>query len=297
MDVKSLERTARRVWQHSRREVAEPGHPPAGWRVGPPDFVGVGVQRAGTTWWWKLLLDHPLVTGPMAMRRRLPVREQLDSTTGVRAPRISLRKELHFFDSAQAWRPSPARAALYGRFFPRPPGSIAGEWTPRYMYDFWVPRLLRAAAPDAKLLVLLRDPLDRLLSGLALETKQSRQVGARPSPLVWNEALDRGRYHGQLSLLLEHFPREQILVLQYERCRRHPQEELQRTYRFIGAEPVDHLPDGLETYGGRALPKPALDDDLRAQVVAALEEEVRAVAELVPEIDLALWSNFSHLSQ
>ena len=36
------------------------------------------------------------------------------------------------------------------------------------MWDFWTPPMLRVAAPEARLLVLLRDPLDRFVSGLAI---------------------------------------------------------------------------------------------------------------------------------
>ena len=44
-------------------KLATPECPP-GWRTGPPDFVGVGAQRSGTTWWYRLLLDHPRIELP-----------------------------------------------------------------------------------------------------------------------------------------------------------------------------------------------------------------------------------------
>jgi len=36
-----------------------PAPPPPGMRVGPPDFVGIGVAKSGTTWWFSLLMGHP----------------------------------------------------------------------------------------------------------------------------------------------------------------------------------------------------------------------------------------------
>jgi hypothetical protein len=52
--IDRLKRTRRRVLRRWRyRGVHD-------WVVGPPDFVGVGTQRSGTTWWWQLLCDHPL---------------------------------------------------------------------------------------------------------------------------------------------------------------------------------------------------------------------------------------------
>ena len=54
----------------------------------------------------------------------------------------------------------------YHRNFPRPAGGVTGEWTPRYMYDHWSLRLLRRAAPEARILVILRDPIERYRSAL-----------------------------------------------------------------------------------------------------------------------------------
>ena len=122
---------------------------PRDWAIGPPDFVGVGVQRAGTTWWYRLLCDHPSI-----QRAR--------------------GKEAHFFDGYFGREFSDSDVEAYHRLFPRPKGSLIGEWSPRYLHDFWTPALLRRAAPEAKILVLLRDPLQRYQSGLRHESRHSR---------------------------------------------------------------------------------------------------------------------------
>jgi hypothetical protein len=44
---------------------------PSGWTVAPPDFVGVGAQKAGTTWWYTLLSSHPGVHAPPGRRKEL----------------------------------------------------------------------------------------------------------------------------------------------------------------------------------------------------------------------------------
>ena len=142
---------------------------PDGWQTAPPDFVGVGAQRSGTTWWTALIADHPQVARMVT-------------------------KELHFFDDFANSGPSPDVARQYARYFPRPPGRVAGEWTPRYMFDLWTPALLRRCAPDAKLLVLLRDPVERYRSHLARARKRAEQRGRSLSPALTNEAIARGRY-------------------------------------------------------------------------------------------------------
>ena len=63
----------------------------------------------------------------------------------------------------------------YQRYFPVPEGAVAGEWTPGYLIDFWTPELIARAAPEARILVLLRDPIDRFRSGLTHQLATSRE--------------------------------------------------------------------------------------------------------------------------
>ena len=131
----SLRRSAVRAGRSVRRwrgpQPMGPGTPPevpAGWSVGPPDFVGVGAQKAGTSWWAALIHEHPKVK---------------------RAGGVA--KELHFFDRYWESGFGASDVALYASYFPRPSGALAGEWTPGYMIDFWTPELIARAAPrDAR---------------------------------------------------------------------------------------------------------------------------------------------------
>ncbi len=243
---------------------------PPGWRTGPPDFVGIGAQRSGTSWWYRGVEAHPLVAA---------VEDQ--------------PKELHYFN--RFWRGDvPADfATQYQQLFPRPEGALAGEWTPRYMQDFWTPPLLAQAAPRAKLLAILRDPVERFRSGV--ERTIRRSPDGRPIDLVHvSDALARGLYAAQLRRVLDHFPREQILILQFERCRDEPLAMLATTWRFLGLEPLDELPATTLERRGRAREKPDLPDRWRAELAARLADDVHDLAGLFPdEIDLARWPNFS----
>jgi hypothetical protein len=284
--------TARRAAGSFRRWVAEPARCPPGWRTAPPDFVGVGAQRSGTQWWYGLITDHPQVRGVAATMRRLRPWEALDPARAIQSsPEAPVRRELHFFDSF-ADRPLERRdAELYQRFFPRQEGELCGEWTPRYMVDFWAPRLLRLAAPQARLLVLLRDPVERYLSGLSAAAPIARSRGI---PLAWmptGDAVMRGLYARQLTGLLEHFERDRVLVLQYERCRQDPAGELRRTYEFLGVD-AGHRSADLRRQASPTRPKPELPPQAREDLVAALLGDVRELAASRPEIDVGLWPNF-----
>jgi hypothetical protein len=239
-----------------------------GWSYGPPDWIGVGVQKSGTSWWHRLICEHPAMIG-------------------------TVPKELHFFD--QFWQRSftDDDAALYSQYFPRPLGSWAGEWTPRYLLDYWVPPLIARAAPKAKIVVILRDPIERYRSGLSHEIER----GAAPGPRLAQETMARGLYHRQLSGLRRCIPDRQILVLQYERCRLDPLTELRRTYEFLGFDQPDFRPSSLgRTINPSRSVKAELSADARTQLVAAYEPDIVDLIALYPEIDVSLWPNFLHLA-
>ncbi len=116
---------------------------PTGWTTGPPDYVGIGAQRCGTSWWYDAMRRHPEVE------------------------RSPLGKEVHYFDRFWQGNAPDDIAAEYASLFPRSPGKVVGEWTPRYLADFWAAPLIRKAAPDARILVMLRDPVARYRSAIA----------------------------------------------------------------------------------------------------------------------------------
>lgn len=247
---------------------------PPGWHTGPPDFVGVGAQRSGTSWWYRLIEAHP------------------------RAARVEGQsKELHYFGRFWSGDVPDDLESRYHSFFPRPPGALTGEWTPRYMYDFWSLRLLRRAAPEAKLLVLLRDPVERYRSGVARFMRRTAKVGRQIDLMMFADAVHRGFYHLQLKRLFEVFPPEQVLVQQYERCTRDTAAELEQTCRFLGLEPFAELPQRARTRERPPNEKPALSVEMREDLVARLEDDVRRLVELCPQIDLWLWRNFAHLAE
>ena len=242
---------------------------PHGWVTGAPDFVGVGAQRSGTKWWYRAITDHPAVQ---------------------RAP----GKELHFFDGYARRQVTEADVVAYHRMLPRPPGLVTGEWTPRYMYDFWTPALLARAAPDAKILVLLRDPWARCRSGIAHEARVFRRElrgrqGAGLAATIAGQALSRSLYAPQLTRLFEVFDRTQVLVLQYERCVVDPEGELRRTYEFLGLEPIGHVPSRLRERVGHSSGAGPPESDVPSWAAPAIARDAAELADLVPEIELERW--------
>jgi hypothetical protein len=232
--------------------------------AGAPDFVGIGVQKAGTTWWHGLVAAHPQVSA-----------------------RTDLHKERHFFDRFALHAFGPADVAGYHGWFPRQPGTLAGEWTPDYVHMPWVPVLMSQAAPKARLLVLLRDPVERLRSGLAHHRAQRGKVTAE----VWADAVDRGFYDSQLRRWDSVFAADRVLVLQYERCMADPAGELARTYRFLGLDPF--VPEGLIHRVSASKDRAPLPEDVRRRLVDLYAADVTALAKNYPDLEVDRWPNFA----
>jgi hypothetical protein len=198
-----------------------------------PHFVILGAQKSGTTTLYAQLATHAAV---------MP----------------ALRKEVHYFDASR--RP----IEWYRAFFPRRRAvearervvgaAVTGEATPFYLFHPGAPARLRAAVPHARLVVVLRDPVERAVSGYhhAVRMGDERRsidvaldpanVEELPEALEWYDDpacparlrghLARGRYAEQLERWFAALPREQVLVLETHELARGV--ALGRTLDFLG---------------------------------------------------------------
>jgi hypothetical protein len=252
-----------RPWE----EGADLSPPPCGpdETAGPPAFVGIGTTGSGAGGWYRMVVDHPGIS----VRGDLPMARHFLS---------------HF-----AIRPfGPEQVAQYHGWFPRRPGAVTGEWSPGYSALPWVPVLLARAAPDARLLLMVRNPIERFRLGLAgTEAGRGSQVGMRIA-----EETDRGFYGAQLRRVLEYFAADRVLVLQSERCAADPMGQLAATYRFLGVDDSHRPLLGARpaALGARSLPE--IDRGTRRRLVEVYAEDVADVSSMAPGLDLSLWPEF-----
>jgi hypothetical protein len=177
-----------------------------------PDFVIIGAQKGGTSFLYHLLTLHPLVE-PAA------------------------RKELHFFDNPELF---DYGAEWYQRCFPRLGSkdgqrSITGEATPYYLFDPPVAKRMAQMVPKARLIALLRNPIDRAYSHYQMQVKRGTE------PRTFEEAIEqqhssymsRGIYVDQLQRWFEFFGKEQMLILKSEDFFERPVDILKVVLAFL----------------------------------------------------------------
>ncbi|MDG2112623.1 MAG: sulfotransferase domain-containing protein [Actinomycetota bacterium] len=252
-----------RPWPRSALPLT-PRPPAPGESCRAPGFVGVGSQKCGTSWWHSLLNDHPDVVA-------------------------SVDKELHYFDRFFTADFGQADIDAYHALFPVAEGQLSGEWTPRYLSDPWVPALLSRAAPDTRVLVLLRDPLDRYVSGITHDLAR----GAPSNPLLAAMHAERGDYAPQLERLLQHFDRDQVIVQQYEACVADPATEWARTVEFLGLDPAKGAPQFDRQVNTARQEKPAVPEHMLVELRERYRAQLAALAQVVPELDVDRWTTLA----
>jgi len=201
-----------------------------------PDALLIGAPKAGTSALHAALARHPQVfaTTPKEPKYFL---------CGDSPPPAYRGPGDAHSQQEWVWRRSDYRQL----FASAPAGAVRIESTPFYLYSTDAHRRIADDLPEAKLIAVIRDPIDRAYSnwmhlwvdGLepcgdfvrACELEEQRiHDGWAP---FWHYRR-MGRYGEQLADLLERFPREQLLVLRYRELVSAPTETLNRVSRFLG---------------------------------------------------------------
>lgn len=150
-----------------------------------PDLLVVGAKRSGTTFAWSALLDHPQVMACVPAAQH------------VKSPHWFTRHR----DRSEAWyRGHFPTAAAKRRHVAAHGAALTVEADPMYLWDPRVASHARAVLPDARVVVLLRDPVDRACSHHRERTK----AGVESLTLAEALAAEAGRTAGELERMAEH---------------------------------------------------------------------------------------------
>jgi hypothetical protein len=204
-----------------------------------PDFLVIGAPKAGTTALHAALDRHPALYLSPVKEPKFFLTDGPPPTRGGGPGDVTTWRE-------HVWR----REDYEALFAPAAAGLLRGESTPFYLYDRQAQRRIRELIPSAKLIAILRDPVERAHSnwahlwsaGLDPEgdfvracADEDRRIAAGWAQFWHYTRL--GRYGEQLEHLYLSFPREQVLVLRYRDLVDAPTWTLDRICAFLGVPP------------------------------------------------------------
>ncbi|SFL25118.1 sulfotransferase family protein [Geodermatophilus ruber] len=199
-----------------------------------PTFLLIGAMKAGTTSLYHYLSAHPQVATP---RYKAP----------------------EFFVAESNWHRG---IDWYRRQFPPPGPEILAVGEASNLYTKYpryagVPARIATHLPDVRLVYVVRDPVSRIRSHYQHRVAEGREKAAFAEAVFADPAyLDYSRYALQIEQYLEHFPREQLLVITSEELRSDRQVTMRRVYDFIGVDP-DFAPADLDRDFYRTEDRPA----------------------------------------
>ena len=241
-----------------------------------PTFLISGAQRCGTTSMYKTLTQHPQV---------LPA---------------VLHKGVHYFDTGFRhgldWYRGhfPTRAAAERAAAAAGGPVITGESSPYYMFHPMAGRRISATLPDPRLIILLRDPVERAYSAFAHESARGHEdqpfdralqlederlageeerLAADPTYVSFHHQhhayVRRGRYIDQLVRLERELGRDRMLVIDSGDLFADPAPVFERVCLFLGLSPWQ--PERFDQHNAR--PRSGWDERLRAAVAQGYEED------------------------
>lgn len=180
-----------------------------------PNFLFIGADKCGSTWLYRVLDAHPQCFVPRA-------------------------KDIYFFDRYynRGWD-------WYLRFFcDAPPRARAiGELSHDYLYSSAAAQRISNDLPDVKIIVFLRDPVERSFSEYLYLIRSGLVRGSfwdclRSHP----EVLDHSCYASHLPAYLEAFPRSHVGIFFFEDLARDPAALSREIFSFLGVDAIDVAP-------------------------------------------------------
>lgn len=254
-----------------------------------PDFLIIGAQKAGTTSLYEYLRSHPEIWFPEGV------------------------KETHFFTywGSSGYESESSRVYVTTEkeeyldlFADAPLDCLAGEASPSYLYDSEAPKRIRTLVPNVSLIAILRDPVQRAYSNYlhavrsgreshsfadALEMESDRIQNGAPNMLHYRS---KGLYGRQIARYVQHFGRDQLLVLLSEDLWENRLSTLQSILNFLDVD-SDVTLDASEHHGASGVPK---SDFLRSLYQSkGVREKLKAI--LPRSVRATLRDTFLHRPQ
>lgn len=173
-----------------------------------PNFICIGAQRAGTTWLYQCLKEHPQVFVPQ-------------------------KKELRFFN----YNYNDGLEAYKLNFKDVSDEIAVGELTPDYYRQEDALLRIKENLPDVKLIFILRNPIHRAFSQYQLYCgTEYNEMTFEETYLKHPELIEWGKYGNHLEFIYNHFNKDNVLIIDYDLLKGLPAEFLRQIFDFLGVD-------------------------------------------------------------
>lgn len=185
-------------------------------------FLAVGPGRSGTTWLHEALSHHPGLCLPMNV------------------------KETMFFDRHHG----KGLSWYTDQFRHREPGQLCGEVGPTYFHVPEIPERIKQASSKCKIIITIRDPVSRTLSGYRHHLSKGRVSGSLTEAFQQMPSIvDSGKFGVHIPRWLETFGSDAVTFALLDDIQTHPVQVLRSIYEFLGVEDVAPPPSTYERIG------------------------------------------------
>lgn len=183
------------------------------------NFAGIGAARAGTTWIYECLKEHPQIC-------------------------MSQKEEAGLLNSLKEKnRGKKSYSDVYISNFThcKKHQIVRGEYSPSYLGDSEVLHLIKRHYPDIKIIACLRNPIERayshfLSSKIAGEMSMSNTFKEEVHIGADSDYISFGFYYSKLTKVFELFPKDNVLILISEDIAQNPTKFIQGVYKFLGVD-------------------------------------------------------------
>ncbi|ACB49489.1 putative sulfotransferase [Crocosphaera subtropica ATCC 51142] len=197
-----------------------------------PNFLIVGIQKAGTTSVYNYLKQHPQV-----------YLSPLKETNFLEKDWPQLIEQGHQFNPKKI-----ATFEQYKNLFEGVTNEIAiGEISPNYLFHYKTStELIKRYVPHAKLIAILRNPVERAISDYLMHVREAQSNRSLKEQIQYRAdksfVITKGKYYQPVKYYFEQFSQEQVSIFLYDDLRKDSQKFIQDIYKTIGVNP-DFEPD------------------------------------------------------
>jgi len=283
-----------------------------------PDFIGIGTERAGTSWVFSMIAHHPQSWVPPL--KELHFFDAIDSDVPCHKPRYKWQFTSRLKHKLAPFIHQPCRPEFYKNnfleyllwdfyFFCRKmsfpwyqklfqnrftKGRISGEYTPAYcnINPSYIEQILEHNS-KTKFILIIRNPVQQLRSSLIqnfvmIENRNFVDVseGEMREWLESGFAQNKSNLKDILQKWLAHTPKEQIFIGAYEQIKHKPEKLIQKIYKFLGLD-NDFMPDEVfykKKINNLTKPDYVIPDSIMVMINEKCADDCNFIKEKYPEL-------------